>query len=161
MTGSRQLVLALAAAGTIGWAVSASPAAAEDGFYLGILGGVYVEDGDAGPIISKLVGFNVVTGDLVFGAEAEALGPSWVDGDFYANLMARARFGIVLGEDGLLYGAAGFSGWTPDFDLYPTIGGGAELGFSETMSGRFDLQAILYGASEVGYLVRGGIVIHP
>ena len=155
-----QLLPALAASAALAWSAVAQPAAAQDGgFYLGILGGVYLEDSSSGVAASKVVGFDLVTGNFVFGAEAELMGMLWQGTQQYAALAARGRLGVMVTDEMLLYGTAGFYDWFHT-STYPAIGGGGEFMFNDSLSGRVDIQGILYG-SETGVLARGGFVWHP
>lgn len=154
------LLPALAASAALALGVWTAPASAQDdGFYLGILGGVYLEDNSSGLTASKVVGFDLVTGNFVFGAEAELLGLLWQGSQQYGALAARARLGIMISDELLLYGTAGFHDWFHT-STYPTIGGGGEFMFNDSLSGRVDVQGILYG-SETGLQARGGFVWHP
>jgi len=156
-----QLLPALAASAALALGVWTAPASAQDdGFYLGILGGVLLEGGDSGPVVSKLVGFNVVNGDLVLGAEGEALANYWIDDTWYGLLSARGRVGLQVTDDLLLYGTAGFGVWSSNVTA-TMIGGGGEFGLGDAWSGRIDVQGLLYGGGDTGVLARGGVVWHP
>lgn len=135
----------------------AGPAFDWNGFYLGVLGGVYWETGLSGGIASKIVGLNVVSGNLLFGAEAEYLrffGAGVPDG-----VAARARLGVPVGESALLYGAVGYFDWLAAGQGV-TAGAGVELAMGDQLSGRADFMTVFYDIGTTAYFARGGLVWH-
>lgn len=128
-----------------------------NGFYVGVLGGAYWETGLAGGTLGKIVGFNVVNGNLLFGAEAEYLrffGAGAPDG-----VAARGRLGYLTGADVLLYGALGYFDWLAAGQGV-TAGAGAELAMGQQLSGRAEFMAVYYDVGYPAYFARAGLIWH-
>lgn len=131
-----------------------------NGFYLGVLGGIYTETGSNGITASKIAGFNFTNGHVLFGAEAEALymwNYAGVPGNNYPGFGGRGRLGILAGDSALLYATAGFFSFGGGGGQGPTAGAGAEFAFSDNLVGRADFQAI-FGPVSTAYFGRAGLV---
>lgn len=140
-----------------------APGFSWDGFYAGVLGGIYFEGTEHAFTVGKLIGFNIVNGKLLIGAEVEALGGfGWTGGgpSTFAVFSGRGRVGVLASDDVLIYGSLGFDKFNTSPSVDVSVGAGAEFAFSDNASARFDFEALTYGGSVFGYLARGGAVWH-
>lgn len=148
---------------TSGPVYSPEPAFTWSGLYAGGLGGMYFEGGERAFTASKVIGFNVVNGQLLFGAEVEALGGfGWTGGgpSTFAVFSGRGRLGLLASDDVLVYGSVGFDRFTTSPTTNVHVGAGTEFVVSDHATARFDLEGLAYGGSFFGAMARGGMVWH-
>jgi len=155
------LLSSLAAARAADMALKAPPAPAPaptpvavpdwSGFYLGINGGVLIEDGYGAPLVGGTAGYNLQTGPFVLGAEGD-LDAVWPNGGGIGGLgTIRGRIGLPF-QWFMPYFTAGyaFSGFSGSG---LAIGGGAEFRLTPTLSLKAEyLYADLDGPADIARL---------
>lgn len=130
------------------------------GLYVGIYGGL---NRDIPPgAVGATVGFNIVRGRLLFGAEARLGGffPGEVGFDLHLEGLGRA--GLLIGDRVLAYGTGGVGTVFCCEFTYWFAGGGVELGLGERLS--------VFGEARVyddfgdgffpDFMLRAGINLH-
>ncbi len=141
----------------------AEPGFSWDGFYAGVLGGVYFEGTDHAFTVSKLIGFNIVNGQLLIGAEVEGLGGfGWTGGgpSNFAVFSGRGRVGLLASDDVLIYGSVGFDKFNTSPSVDVSVGAGAEFALADSATARLDFEGLAYGGSFYAFLARGGFIWH-
>ena len=127
-------------------ALSVSDATGFDwsGFYAGVYGVGQRQAGNTGYGLGALAGVNSQINFFLVGAEVavEGLGGNTAN-NAYAQIVGRG--GIVVTDQVLLYGAAGYgSGFTSGADSHLLLGGGLEVAVSDNVTVRGQY---LYGSS--------------
>jgi hypothetical protein len=113
-----------------------------EGIYLGASAGV----GFGSPILEGTIGFNKVSGDILFGIEGTGI--------FYTlgavGVEVQGRLGVLAGDDVLLYGAGGFGTFGGGVG-YGLLGAGIELAVSDqmTLGGQLTANSLGTGSAKV------------
>ncbi len=127
-----------------------------DGFYSGVYGGGIPFGDDTSWSAGIFTGVNVQMDSLVFGAEAQ-LGGDFGD-DFSIDALVLGKGGMSLG-DALVYGTGGIGLVSGDFGY--AIGGGAEYGFTDSMSVRGEALGLgEWGEGLSDFRLTAGVAFH-
>jgi hypothetical protein len=125
-----------------------APVAQWDGLYVG--GSIGFFDGEFG--VGKQVGFNIQSGDVVYGIEG-----SWSyfpTGSDYL-IQGQGRLGLVVYDEFLAYVAGGFGSYGGTGVV--TAGAGTEFKFSDNVSFFEQVNGVWSGGSFEGLQVMGGL----
>ena len=134
-----------------------------NGFYFGAFKAFYIEPGDTAFGKGVDVGFNIVAGNILFGAEAKFYFLAFVplDGIDEGLLDVEGRIGLLVSPDLLIYASGGAGavvlGGSVDYWL---LGGGVEFHGDNSLSWDAEYQAKLYGGGFVGHLFTVGANLH-
>jgi outer membrane immunogenic protein len=142
--------------------VSSDAANADDweGFYFGLLGTFYTEGGISTWGATKVAGWNVVDGQMLYGVEVAAqalvdpLGPGAL-----VDLDVLGRLGFLAGDDVVIYGAGG-AGFNIGGGSYGLLGGGVDFALGDSAALRGAYSAVLWGPS-VGHRLMFGVTWNP
>lgn len=138
-----------------------------DGLYAGAgIGGYFVADAETVAQISGVFGVNAIVADpFLIGAELEA-NYNFENDDYYSwyEVWLKARAGMLVTPDVLIYGVAGVGLWAYDTEddngTQAGLGLGIEAAVSDSISVRGEALYVGYGDDSSGVWAKASILFH-